>query len=399
MNSIKFKRKKKNNIYIPYTEWSWSGGFFWTRIEGIRVKKYLDSYDTPIASLAKPLRGHQGQNSFVVDDTSKLNIGDIIELQCYNGSGDINDQILKDLYAEKVTNIGSHHWTNKNLAIVRQQSEIVKIDGQGVTLRSPLLHDITKNHKVNLAPWEHLSEIGFEHFSMNFAFAKRIAHHVEQGFNGIYLTRLYNGWVDDVRITNADSGILLEEAANLSIKNVTTDGEKLAHYSVQMGGVHNVLSENLYVKNHVVHPLSFNTFATKSVYVNAIVDQHSVLDQHSGANQQNLFDAIKVNVALDKHRTYALFAGGGAGYWKLSHAAFNSIWNIQVFFQNGHESNEPVILNGMNDGPLARIIGVKANLPIKVEYGPDAYIEGENTYYRNIPSLYYYQLEKRLNNL
>ena len=392
----KIQREKANNINIPFTEWAWSGGYFWTRVKDVRVKKYLDKYDTPMQSVAKPLQGKQGEKSFTVDNVNKLKVGDIVELQWFNGTGDVSDQILKDLYAEKVDNIGSHHWNYNNLTIARQQSEIVKITGKTVHFRSPLLHDITDKHTVNLAPWAHLSEIGFEHFRMTFAFAERVAHHVEQGFNGIYLTRLYNGWIDDVHITNADSGVLLEEVANLSIKNVVTDGTKFAHYSVQMGGVHNVLTENLHVKNVVEHPLSFNTFSTKSVYVNARVDQRPFLDQHSGVNQQNLFDDITVNVKLGDQRAYNLFAGGGAPYWKPSHAAYNSFWNIQVHFENGHESSEAVLLNGMKDGPLARIVGVSANLPIKVEYGPDPYIEGENIYYRGVPSLYYYQLQKRL---
>lgn len=331
-----------------------------------------------------------------MDDASQLKLGDIVELQWFNGTGDASDQILKDLYAGKVNNIGSHHWEFPNLSIAKQQSEIVQISGNTIYFRSPLLHNITSRHTVNLAPWEHLSEIGFEHFRMNFAYAKRIAHHVEQGFNGIYLTRLYNGWIDDVKITNADSGVLLEESANLSIKNIVTDGDKLAHYSVQMGGVHNVLAENILVKNHVVHPLSFNTFSSKSVYVNATVEQHPFLDQHSGVNQQNLFDNIKLNIKLGKERSYNLFASGGASYWKPSHAAFNSFWNIQIHFENGHINAEPVVLDGMNDGPLARIIGFSGNLPIKIKYGPAPYIEGENIYFRSIPSLYYYQLQSRL---
>jgi hypothetical protein len=50
----------------------------------------------------------------------------------------------------------------------------------------------------------------------------------------------------------------------------------------------------------------------------------------------------------------------------------------------------------MKDGPLARLVGISANLPIDVEYGPAAYIEGLNTEFLAVPSLYRYQLAKRL---
>jgi hypothetical protein len=99
----------------------------------------------------------------------------------------------------------------------------------------------------------------------------RVAHHLEPGYNGIYLTRVFDSWVRDVVIENADSGILTEGASNVTIERVTTSGTSMAHYSVQLGGVHNFLVRDLRVENPVEHPLSFNTFANKSVYLNAYV--------------------------------------------------------------------------------------------------------------------------------
>jgi hypothetical protein len=392
----KIQKEKANNIYLPFTQWAWSGGYFWTRKAGQRVKKYLDEYDQPIDSLAKGLSGKQGDHWITVSNSKSIKKGQVIEVQWYNDQGE-NGPLIQELYHGKVTNVGSHHWSFDNLALSRQQVEVTDIKDDKIRIKAPLLHSIKANWKVNIAPWEHLQQVGFEHFHMNFAYAERIAHHVEQGFNGIYLTRVYNSWIDDVKITNADSGVLMEEVANLSLSNMTTDGDKYAHYSVQMGGVHNVLVDNLKVKNPVEHPLSFNTFATRSVYLNSEVFQKPVLDQHSGVNHQNLFDNILVHVTLaPKQRQYALFAGGGAGYWKPSHAAYNSFYNIRVDFSNGQNVDIPVLLNGMKDGPLARIFGVSGNIPVKVEYGPDAHIEGTNLYYQDMPSLYKWQLGNRL---
>lgn len=55
-----------------------------------------------------------------------------------------------------------------------------------------------------------------------------------------------------------------------------------------------------------------------------------------------------------------------------------------------------ILLNGMNDGPFARIIGVYGNQDFKIEYGPDVYIEFLNKTISTTPSLYDYQLKKRL---
>ena len=48
------------------------------------------------------------------------------------------------------------------------------------------------------------------------------------------------------------------------------------------------------------------------------------------------------------------------------------------------------------DGPSARLVGLTANYPIDIMYGPNAYMEGINKSDIAVPSLYEYQLKKRL---
>src|SRR5690606_12990270 len=153
---------------------------------------------------------------------------------------------------------------------------------------------IKPSYEAQMVTWNYLEEVGIEHFRITFPDTPRVAHHVEQGYNGIFLTRIFNSWVQDVVIHNAESGILTEEIANVTIKDIVTEGTNMAHYTVAMAAVHNVLVNNLKVYNNAVHPLSFNTFSTKNVYQNCEVFVNPVLDQHSGANHQNLFDNIMV---------------------------------------------------------------------------------------------------------
>jgi hypothetical protein len=244
--------------------------------------------------------------------------------------------------------------------------------------------------------WEHLEEVGIEHLRITFPAAPYVAHHVERGFNGIFLTRLFNSWVEDVVIENADSGILTEEIANVTISDIVTKGSSKSHYTVAMGGVHNVLVNRLKVFNRALHPLSFNTFSSKSVYRDCEVFVDPILDQHSGVNHQNLFDNITVYLDPMKDNSYPLFDGGGAPYWRPSHGAFSTFWNIRVFFESGLDAEAPILLKGMEEGPFARMIGVHGNHPCKVVYGPKARIEFTNRNMDHIPSLYDYQLKKRL---
>lgn len=52
----------------------------------------------------------------------------------------------------------------------------------------------------------------------------------------------------------------------------------------------------------------------------------------------------------------------------------------------------------MEDGPQTRIIGVHGNKTVKLDYVPSAYIDAVNTPLNSAPSLYDYQLNKRIVN-
>ena len=385
--------EKENNIDLPFSQFAWSGGFIWTQVRNQRVKSYMEKYETLPNIFAKVIKGNRGEKEFLVSDVNRLKVGDVVELELFNKEGE-KGEIIEALYRNSKSKIGYSHWKQPNLALVRQQVEIVAISKNKITIKTPLLLDIKPNYQALLVEWKHLSEVGIEHLRISFPDAPRVAHHIEQGYNGIFLTRLFNSWVQDVTINNAESGILTEEIANVTIKDIITEGKNIAHYTVEMGGVHNVLVENLKVYNKAVHPLSFNTFATKNVYENCEIFTDPDLDQHAGANHQNLFDNIKVHFDADNSNTYSLFAGGGANYWKPSHGAYSTFWNINIEVNGAN--NFPIELNGMEDGPFARIIGVNGNRPFSVKYGPDAYIDFINKPMTKIPSLYYYQLKKRL---
>lgn len=385
--------EKENNIDLPFSQFAWSGGFIWTQVRNQRVKSYMEKYETPPNIFAKVIKGNRGEKEFLVSDVNRLKVGDVVELELFNKEGE-KGEIIEALYGNSKAKIGYSHWKQPNLALVRQQVEIVAISKNKITIKTPLLLDIKPNYQALLVEWKHLSEVGIEHLRISFPDAPRVAHHIEQGYNGIFLTRLFNSWVQDVTINNAESGILTEEIANVTIKDIVTEGKNIAHYTVEMGGVHNVLVENLKVYNKAVHPLSFNTFATKNVYENCEIFTDPDLDQHAGANHQNLFDNVKVHFDADNSNTYPLFAGGGANYWKPSHGAYSTFWNINIEVNGAN--NFPIELNGMEDGPFARIIGVNGNRPFSVKYGPDAYIDFINKPMTKIPSLYYYQLKKRL---
>jgi hypothetical protein len=391
----KRQREQENGVDILFSQYAWSGGYFWIGKKDARVKPYLPKYNQPLITMANAKSGKQGSSVIVVENTKKIKVGETYMFCWFNKEGE-NGSFLKHMYNSQNVKIGSHHWMNPESPLVNQKVLVTAVKGDTVFIKDQLLHDVKPEWFCSFNEWEHLEEIGIENLAFEFEQYPDMPHHIEEGNNAIYLTSLMNGWVNNVRFKNADSGVLTDDISNVTIKNIRTHGEKLAHYTVAMGEVHNVLVKKLKAENKVRHPLSFNTRSTKCVYTNCIINQDPILDQHSGANEQNLFDNIKLYIDAPVHQTleYPLFMSGGAGYWAPAHGAFSTFYNIEINFANILQQDAPILLNGVKEGVSARIIGVHANHPVKIEYSPNAYIEKTN-HIPAIESLFEYQLHKR----
>ncbi len=406
----KIERNPDQNLNHLFSEYSWSGGFLLVGPGDDRPVSYDSSRDQRNPVITDVISGTQFEKSVLVRSSDSLKPGQIIQLQWFSEDGE-QSEILKSLYgdlsdwnadqseASLRLEIGSHHWAFPNRPVVSQATRIEAVEGNMIILGDPLLHSVSDSQPAVIANWQHLSQVGIEDIKLTFPMNPWFGHHLEQGYNGIYLTGVFDGWVRNVTIENADSGILTDNAASLTIDNVVTTGEHKAHYSVHIGAVHNVLVRNLQVENPVVHPLSLNTRATRSVYLRATVKSGGILDQHSGSNHQNLFDNLTLHLSAQPDAngrwTAPLWVGGGAGYWKPGHGLYNTAWNIRLVFDQGPPIGESIWVTSGLEGPGARIVGVHGNWPIEIDYRPAAYIEGTNSPVEAAPSLYEYQLSKR----
>ena len=212
------------------------------------------------------------------------------------------------------------------------------------------------------------------------------------------MTGVFDGWVKKLTIDSSDSGILTDNAASLTIADVTTTGARRAHYSVHVGAVHNVLVKNLKVENPVIHPVSVNTRSTRSVFLRSLVDRDAIIDQHSGSNHQNLFDQIVMHIDPKRVKgawQYQLWVGGGAPYWKPGHGMYNTLWNARLVMPDSVPADATVAITSGLEGPGERIVGLHANRRISVSYTPAPYIEGTGQAVDAAPSLYEYQLARR----
>lgn len=393
----KRQREPKKNLDVLFSEYSWTGGFIWTGKPGARPAPYLETLDKPETAITVGAAGLRGETTLTVADAADLKAGQRIQLLWYNKQGEDGALILS-LYGYTGKDVGSHHWTFPNRPIVRQRTMIKSIEGNVVTLADSLLHDVNESLPADVAAWDALENIGIEGFHFEFPQSPYYGHHNELGYNAIYMTGAADSWIRDVTFTNADVGILSYDSANLTIRDVKSAGDRPAHYAVHMGNVHNVLAERIEVYNPAIHSFTFNTQSTRCVYKDSKVFSGAVLDQHAGANHQNLFDNVTLHINPKREEgipRYALFNGSGAGYWQPGHGMYNTSWNLKVIVEDGALPGETVQLKATAEGPEARIVGLSGNRKFELDYRPAPYIESMNKTVSQIPSLYDYQLNQR----
>ena len=389
----KRQREKDRGIDEPFSQYAWSGGYIWVQNPDIQSKIYLKDYYQEPEVLASVISGKRGDKHFEVNDASLLKAGEHVRLNWYNKDGEASS-LIDHLYDGKDVIVGRRHWESPNVPIIKQEVTIINISGNTVRLKEQLLHDLRPEWFPTLTKWDALTQVGIEGITFEFPDPDTtyIAHHLEKGYNAIYLTNLTQSWVKNVSVHNGDSGILADVCSNITIEGGVYTG-KLSHYTIMFGDVTSMLARNIEVNGPCRHSLSFNTGSRACVFTHCKVTVAPSLDQHGGANHQNLFDNIDL-VEDQPGRTF--FYKGGDGYWSPTHGAFSTFWNINVIFNYKNDSGAAIELEGVPNGPSARLIGLKANYPRSITYGPDAYIEGINRGGIAIPSLYEYQLKQRL---
>ena len=386
----KRQREPERGIDERFSLYAWSGGYIWTRKTGERAKPYMSKYHVVPKELAVIKSGKRGTHALEVEDSRNLKSGEIVRINWYNKDGE-NSSLIKHMYNNGPVNVGSRHWESPDMPLIKQEVLISKIKGKTVILKEKLMHDLKPEWYPNITEWNYISEVGIEHIRFEFPFEEYYAHHLEYGYNAIYMTNTAHSWVKDISIHNGDSGLISDICANVTVENVVVTG-RTYHYAVQFGDCYDMLARNIKVDCHVLHSLSFNTGARNCVFTDCMVTTKPSLDQHSGANHQNLFDNIKV-VEDDPSRTF--FYMGGDGYWAPTHGAFSTFWNIQVDFTFPKPEKLPMPIQGVTNGPSGRLVGITANYPMTIDYGPGAYMEGINRPGIAVHSLYEYQLNKR----
>jgi hypothetical protein len=263
-------------------------------------------------------------------------------------------------------------------------ARVVSVEGQRVTVDRPLRLDVRPEWQPVLHHYRPtVEEVGIEHLTFEFEGAKKKKHLLEEGYNAIQFRDVFNSWVRDVRMIDADMGVNFGgtrfcQAEDLEFVEAKRTGLTGHHAIWATGNAQECLFQRFRLNTTYVHDLTVEGFAHGNVFRDG--SGRSInLDHHRNAPFENLF------TNLDMGDPRRLWASGGRGDRGPNSAARTTAWNLR---HNGGKVHYP----RSRRFPQINIIGVMGYEP---ELDPKAlWIEPLSDLFPK--DLYEAQLNRRL---
>ena len=222
-------------------------------------------------------------------------------------------------------------------------------------------------------------EVGMEHLSIEFNSVPYGGQGLEDGYNAVYFEGVRHGWIRDVGIENADAGIILNTASQVTLENILIAGRG-GHLGIHTQDSKHILMENIRVHSNTLHPVS----CTGESGYNVVMASFIRRIRDAGCTQPSLYEGLTVQ-------------GDSTGKPMLDVESHSSLvmWNIKIHYDHVGAIRPPVYLGSLGDN--VSVVGLSSDLPVRMQSGAGGYYEGTNRPGElTVPSLYLHQLEKRL---
>lgn len=296
--------------------WSWGGAFLWLsgRDEGVRV--------TEIAA-----RARRGDRRLVVSDARGLKPGDLIRV--------VQTAADSTLWAELnggpvPVSTDLIEWSGG--VMTNFITPISCVVGDTVWIERPLRVDVGPEREAAL--WTHaptVRDVGVEGLTIDFTPpAPYEGHLVESGRNAIFLDDVFQFWIRDVEILNADGGILSDgPSAFGTIQGIRLGadgrtGAETGHHGIALEGPNDVLVTDFRLDTRFRHDLTVDALASGNVFEGGRgVDL--AIDHHTSAPYENLFSDIDVGLG-----TRVWFSGGSVERGGPHAGVRETVWNLRT---------------------------------------------------------------------
>ncbi len=314
-----------------FTEW---GGLFWARVPTASEPE----------SVATVLSGNAGSHEIQV--TNAASLGGALDLV----------------------------WTDPSLELAaearnRQSITVDEVVGDIVRIKEPLIAQVRAAAKPVVVKRKALTHIAVEQLRVEYEQVPYSGFGLEDGYNAVYLRDVRHGWVRGVVIQNADTGVIVEQSANVTIADVTIQGRQ-GRAGVLLKDSQYSLVRNVQVTAPLAHGMSVAGGSAMNVFYGGAAPMLSV----TGPTSPTLFDSVALT-------------SDGAPLWDLHQEAHVVLWNLRADYNGSFRM--PAYTGAL--GNSARAIGLMSGLPIRTPVTA----EGTNRPGLAVPSLYIYQMDRR----
>ncbi|KAL4435948.1 hypothetical protein ABPG77_000710 [Micractinium sp. CCAP 211/92] len=210
-------------------------------------------------SLAKVTQtAKKGSKRVVVDTPAAIKVGEYYDLLYTDVDGKFNNMMYNNLLKAPSTYKGQTR--------VRFITKVVAKAGNVITLERYLPYTIQSgiNSVVFRQAKGAVRDSGVEGITFQFAWQLYAGHHLEKGWNAVYLSETADCWVRQIGTVNADNVVLIHDSAAVTVSGVRMAVSKTrannipnpyheptnadGHWGVQFGRSFDILVEGLDVR-------------------------------------------------------------------------------------------------------------------------------------------------------
>ena len=340
--TVLFFPQSLTDLRGPNRNWSWSGGM-------LELKPPAGN-ETVVARIGIDVEEGSRRLPLTPEPlAAPIEPGQWLQLQWFNDPG--HDTLLSWLHGDVIPRdrLGSELRASEDVR-VRSWVRVVAVDADGIEIDPPLALPIRSAWSVRLVRRPHLREVGVRGLCIEFPRTEHPGHLKELGYNAIAGIALIDGWIKDVRIVNADSGIILGGCHRVSIQGVQVTGRTM-HHVVSLSWSSDCLVTDWVFEAPQVHGTTISWSSHGNVFSRGR-GRELAMDAHRAASFRNLHTDIEI---VQGPKPKQPLRSGGK-YGRGPHAARENVyWNIRQVFEI--PSEEPFTVTGLQEWPMATFAG------------------------------------------
>jgi hypothetical protein len=297
----------------------------------------------------------RGTSRILVSSTAGIEVGQWVHVEETDVGGTLTRRLHAELVAGGRGNVGQKQ--------VDHYSRVRAVRGGAIELERPLTVDLETRWSPRLLAFvPRTAEVGVQHLTIHFPDSRYGGHFKEAGYNAIEFAGLFNSWIRDVRIVNADYGVNLNGCRFVTVRDVVigaTDGRS-GHHALNNSHGGDNLFIGFDIRTAFVHDLTNEWYGTGVVFTRGKGLDLS-LDHHRAAPYLTLW------TELDVGRGTRVWKSGGAGNRGPHTAAYDTVWNVR--------GQGPLPLPPADYGPRMNLAGIAGQATAPATSGLDWSVE------------------------